>query len=115
MGTMFSLEIRSAIQKELDAAETARLSGLPGKSRVCARRAAGVAARTYCSLKGIQYKDPNAIQVLELLFLRDDIPAPTKLRIQKLIEQVDTNYSLPDGYDLEIEAAALVTDLQALL
>lgn len=112
---MFSLEVLSAIQKELTAAETARLAGLIGKSRVCARRAAGIAARAYCSLKGIRFQDPNAIQVLELLLAHDDIPERVKTRIHKLTERVNPDYSLPEDYDLEIEAAALVTDLQALL
>ena len=112
---MFDQPTREAYQKELTALITARLSGNEGKARVCARRAAGIAARAFCNILGIHYENPSAISVLNLIHELDLLPETTRQHIDRLLLQVDTNHRLPENIDLEVEANALVADLEALI
>jgi hypothetical protein len=44
--------LHEQIEKEFELAERARANGNEGRARVCARRAAGIAAREYLTRKG---------------------------------------------------------------
>ena len=51
------MDVYSDIQAELERAEAARAAGNNGRARVCARRAAGRAARVFLTLHGEQLFD----------------------------------------------------------
>ena len=45
----------------------ARVQGLEGRARVCARRAAGAAVREFFELRGLPLPGPSAVDLLEAL------------------------------------------------
>ena len=55
------------IESELENAEHARLAGNEGRARVCARRAAGMAARHFLARHNIRLRDPSAYSALKAL------------------------------------------------
>ena len=112
---MFTEPTLQAIAKELSQLTQARAAGNEGKARVCARRAAGIAARAYCDILGIPYENPSALSVLKLIQELEILPESTRLYVQHLVAQVDVEHNLPEHIDLEAEAKALVADLQALI
>ncbi len=112
---MFDYLTWEKLSTELANLKAARLSGNEGKARVCARRAAGIAARAYCTILGIHYEDPSAISVLKLLNELDSIPESTRQHIDRLLLQVDVQHNLPEEIDLEVETNALVADLEAII
>jgi hypothetical protein len=48
------------IEAELEKADLARLSGNEGRARVCARRAAGIAARAFLTRHGVGLHDMSS-------------------------------------------------------
>jgi hypothetical protein len=110
---VFTDSTLDSIRKELDAAFQAKNAGNEGKMRVCARRAAGFAARNFLQNQGITIINANAIHCLEQL-KSTKIPLTCILRVDKLIQRVDTNFMLPAEIDLYTEASALVNELIAL-
>lgn len=107
------------INAELDMADAARAAGYEGRARVCARRAAGLAAREYLGLH--QVSPYNAAQdrlhgnsAYEALLTLADIPglAPElKKAAVNLTMRVSPEFQLPEGIDLIDEAHKLVGGL----
>ncbi len=112
---MFTRETRLKIESELLQAEQARAQGYTGRARVCARRAAGIAAREYLNFMGIAYNDPSAVAVLELLRRAENSPAPIKMPIDYLLMRVDTDYNLPVDVDLIEQAKTLISVLEKII
>ena len=99
---------------ELFNAETARERGAEGQARVCARRAAGIAIRTYLDWAGVPTQGMNAYDLI--LFLRDQ--PGTKAEIKKVAEhlsaRVNEQFNLADDVDLIAETRWLIDQLEAL-
>lgn len=112
---MFTEETLAAIQQELTAAASARSQLNSGKMRVCARRAVGIAARAYLNDRHILFTNPSVMNVLGLLLDQPEIPPQSKLRIEKLIQKVDLDHTLPGDIDLLYEAESLIGEIQALI
>ncbi len=95
-------------ERELTSARDALQAGLGGRSRVSARRAAGVALNEYYRQQGI--KDPSD-NYYHLLLRFSEYPAlPDNIRTiaRHLCQRVDENYSLPDDINLVKEAEQLI-------
>ena len=103
------------IEGELLQAEQARREGFPGRARVCARRAAGIAAREYLTFLGMAYNDPSAVAVLELVRRAENIPAAIKTPIEYLLMRVDADYNLPVDVDLIEQARTLISSLEKII
>ena len=95
---------REEIQAEIERAEAARARGNEGQARVCARRAAGIAAREYLARRGEIVRTPSAYDLLNLL--KDDprLPPDLKQIAEHLTLRVNEEFKLPMDVDLIEEA-----------
>lgn len=102
------------IETELANGEAARLAGLEGRARVCARRAAGAAIREYLELRGESIPGPSAVDLLEYIRMRPDMPEPVRAAAGNLLERVNEAFELPAPVDLLAEARRLANTLENL-
>ncbi len=107
------MDPRAEIQAEFERAELARAQGNEGRARVCARRAAGIAARAYLMRRGEPPRTSSAYDVLRLLAERPEIPTKVKESAVRLTLRVDEEFKLPSGVDLLAEARSLCEALMA--
>ena len=98
---------QTQLKAEFDKATQARIKKNEGQSRVCARRAAGVAIREYFSRKGIQPPNSSAIDLLALLQEEANLPADMKEIAEHLTVRVTEEFTLPVQADLIAEARIL--------
>jgi hypothetical protein len=108
------MKIDAEIQAELDLAEAARAAGNEGRARVCARRAAGMAARQYFLRQGIETGAFIAYTLLSMLAEVPDLDPQVIGAAQDLTRRVDPDFRLPSGMDLIAEARALCNQLSHL-
>ncbi len=94
-------------QHELRNAELARARGNEGQARVCARRAAGIAAAEYHARRGLHASTGSALDLLRDLLTDDSVPAAALPAVESLVMQVNSDFQLPPGVDLIAEARRL--------
>ena len=94
------MDWRSQFQTEFDKAEQARSRGNEGQARVCARRAAGIAAREYFSRRGRPVRTPSAYDVLNLLIEDRSLPDDLRQFAEFLTLRVNEDFKLPVDVDL---------------
>ena len=99
------------IQAEFERAEQARARGNEGQARVCARRAAGIAAREYLIQRGKSIRTPNAYDALNLLAGDSSLSAELRQIAGHLTLRVDEEFKLPPEMDLIMEARKLCEEL----
>ncbi len=113
------MEITGDILAELEKAEAARLAGNEGRARVCARRAAGLAARDYlsriqgphdASLQPTEDK-PSAYAVLKFLAAMPGLAPDLQQAAFNLTMRVTEEFALPVNIDLIAEARKLISGL----
>ena len=99
------------IEKEFEKATQARGRGNEGQARVCARRAAGIAAREYLTRRGIRPASVSAYDLLNLL--KDDALLSHDLRsiADHLTVRVTEEFKLPVDVDLVQEAKLFCEEL----
>jgi hypothetical protein len=105
------MNMDAEIRAELDQAEAARAAGNEGRARVCARRAAGVAARQYFLRQGIETRAASATTLLSMLAELPDLDPRLRGAAQDLTRRVDPDLRLPAGMDLIAEARLLCLKL----
>lgn len=108
---MKSSDWMARFQAELQKAEDARLAGNEGMARVCARRAAGLAAGEYLSRQGMLPHDPSAYARLKYLRSLPDIPQEVRAVTDHFLLRITPDHSLPVEADLIAEARWLVKEL----
>jgi len=99
------MEFEPTLQAELERALQARANGNEGQARVCARRAAGIAARQYW-----QRRASRAVSAYDLLRLLQEDPAlPPEMKniAAHLTARVTEEFKLPVHVDLIAEAQTL--------
>jgi hypothetical protein len=101
------MDIQAQIQAEFERAEGARARGNEGQARVCARRAAGIAAREYFTRRGQIVRTPSAYDLLKLLAEDPLLPADLRQIAVHLTLRVDEEFKLPVNVDLIAEARKL--------
>jgi len=94
-------------EREIRSANRARQRGNEGQARVCARRAAGIAAAEFYERRGEAGPSESVVVVLERLQREPSLPADLTPILTKLLQQVDTHFKLPPGVDLVAEAQRL--------
>lgn len=92
---------------EFERARQARVEKNEGKARVCARRAAGIAARAYLTRKGIQVPNMSAYDLLNLLRENLELPPDKHLIAEHLTTRVDEGHGFPFDADLVAESRIL--------
>jgi hypothetical protein len=95
--------------KEIEQARISRQSGNEGRARVCARRAAGIAAGEYLSQIQPDYQIKGALENLTNLQSHLSISKNIKDSISLFIIHVDYEHNLPVDVDL-IEKAVEIRD-----
>jgi hypothetical protein len=104
-------DLRQSIEAELKNAERARLSGNEGRARVCARRAAGIAARDFLTRQGVQARTGSAYETLKMLAAYPGLPPDLRSAAVNLTTQVTEGFTLPGDIDLIAEAQNLIGGL----
>ena len=99
------------IESELEQAERARLAGNEGRARVCARRAAGIAARGFLSRHGIRLKDASAYTALQALAEFPGLAPDLRMAALHLITRLTEEFTLPMDADLIADARKLIGGL----
>jgi hypothetical protein len=97
--------------RELNQAELAREAGNEGRSRVCARRAAGIIAGEYLSRHGQNSLTFSAYDLLRRLLADPYLPLETREIVAHFILKVNEDHRLPEEIDLIIEAQRLANSL----
>lgn len=96
---------------EFERAEQARARGNEGQARVCARRAAGIAAREYLARRGESVRTPSAYDLLNMLKDDPDLPPDLKRIADHLTLRVNEEFKLPADVDLIEEARKFCEEL----
>ncbi len=104
-------DVRQSIEKELENAERARQRQNAGMARVCARRAAGLAAQDFLSRQGIVLRKGNAYNALKLLVTYPGLPAELHTAAEHLTMTVSQEFTLPENVDLIADARNLIGGL----
>jgi hypothetical protein len=102
---------KKALALEFERAETARERGNEGRARVCARRAAGIAAREYLTRRNHPVPSASAYEILKLLTTLPDLPPDLRPVIVHLTMRVTEEFQLPIEADLIEEARHLCVSL----
>ncbi len=105
------MDWQAQIESELEKAEQARARGNEGQARVCARRAAGIAAREYLTLQGVRPPSVSAYDLLNLLKEDSRLSADLKLIADHLTLRVTEEFKLPVDADLIAEARTFCVNL----
>lgn len=90
--------------EEVEKARAARLAGLEGRARVCARRDAGWALQT----KHTASKPLNGLELLHRAAQDDHLPEHIRACAAHLVMSVNTAHELPLGVDLIADAQTLI-------
>ncbi len=99
----FEEEIKRAIQ--------ARTRGNEGQARVCARRAAGIAAGEYLHRRGFAVSLVSAIDLLKELLTLTDLDPVILEASRNLTMRVTEEFRLPNDADLIQQAQVLADKL----
>lgn len=99
------------IQGEFERAEQSRANGNEGQARVCARRAAGIAAREYFTRRGEKIRTSSAYDLLNLLKEDPHLSSDLKLIADHLTLRVNEEFKLPVNVDLIAEAKKFCEEL----
>ncbi len=92
---------------ELQAARKAVGENLIGRSRVCARRAAGLAAREYYRRLSNKKRSPNFHDLIVEFAREPDLPVEIRTITQHLVQRVEPDHSLPVHINLIADAETL--------
>lgn len=99
------------IEAELAMAEAARLAGNEGRARVCARRAAGAAARDFLTRHRVRLKDPSAYASLQTLADYPGLAPDLRIAALHLTARLTQTFTLPVQADLIADARRLIGGL----
>ena len=97
---MSNHEWRDLTNRELEMAKAARQSGNEGRSRVCARRAAGHIAGEYINRKGFDFSAESALERLRYLYASIDSNEEARNTINRFLVHVTPEHQLPMEADL---------------
>lgn len=99
--------------EELRQAKAAREAGNEGMARVCARRAAGIAAGEYLRRHSLTLSNPSAYARLKFLIQLPQTPPAVQEVINHFLLRINPDRSLPIQADLIAEARWLANELLA--
>lgn len=103
--------ISQDIETELEKAESARRAGNEGQARVCARRAAGIAARTFLTRHRVRMGNTSAYAALQALAEFPGLSPDLRMAAQHLTTRLTEAFTLPVEADLIADARKLIGGL----
>ena len=98
------------IRIELANAVSARLAGNEGRARVCARRAAGLAARDFLARHAVPVQG-SSLEALKVLADHPALSPDLRAAASRLTMRVGEDFALPADIDLIQEAHKLIGGL----
>jgi hypothetical protein len=104
-------DLVQAIAAELNNAEHARLAGNEGRARVCARRAAGLAARDFLTRHAVRLRDRSAYAALQALAEFPGLAPDLRIATLHLTTRLTEEFTLPVDADLIADARRLIGGL----
>ena len=99
------------VEAELEKATRARLAGNEGRARVCARRAAGLAARVFLTRHGVRLRDASAYAALQALVEFPGLAPDLRIAALHMTARVTEEFTLPVDADLISDARKLIGGL----
>jgi hypothetical protein len=99
---------QDSAHRELLKSRKAAEDKLAGRSRVAARRAAGIALAEYNRLEQFTRETDNYYDLLQSLLKHPGVPQNIQQATQRLCQRVDEQYNLPDDFHLINDAEILV-------
>jgi HEPN domain-containing protein len=108
------MDWQTEIKTEFERAEQARARGNEGQARVCARRAAGIAARDYLTRQGKRPPSVSAYDLLNLLKQEPRLSHDLRRIADHLTLRVTEEFKLPVEADLIAEARTFCKGLADL-
>ena len=100
-----------AIETELQDAEHFRRLGKEGRARVCARRAAGFAARDFLTRHGYRLRSTSAYAALQALMDFPGLAPDLRTAVMHLTMRLTESFILPVDADLIADARFLIGGL----
>ena len=100
------------IEAELENADRFRLAGKEGRARVCARRAAGAAAREFLTRHSVHLPDASAYAALQALVDFPGLSPDLQEAAIHLTARLTEAFTLPMDADLISEARKLIGGLK---
>lgn len=104
-------DVFDRIRLELERAEAARQQGNEGMARVCARRAAGLAAQTYLREITSSRDTISGLDAIRLISQDNRFPISIRRSANFLTMRVNTEHCLPLEIDLLQEARKFINEL----
>jgi hypothetical protein len=105
------MDIHSQVHLELEHAREARLAGNEGLARVCARRAAGLAARDFLIHQRVPLRSLSAMDALHALAGFPGLDPELVTAAFHLTVRVTDKFTLPVEADLIVDAHLLCEKL----
>jgi HEPN domain-containing protein len=105
------MDWKAEIESEFEKAKQARDRGNEGQARVCARRAAGVAAREYLTRQGVRPPSVSAYDLLNMLKNDQRLSPDLQQIAEHLTLRVTEEFKLPVNADLVAEARTFCEEL----
>jgi hypothetical protein len=112
---VYAPESQLQIDKELQHADAARAEGNEGRARVCARRAVGAALRDVLRRKGAVHIPVSAFDLLRETENQLRLSERSRLAVERMVQKVDEEFSLPLGWDLIVEARMVIAELDTIV
>jgi hypothetical protein len=114
------MDLIAEISTELERAEAARAYGNEGRARVCARRAAGMAARDFLNRRKLfpfnsaqnGKRSVSSYEALKTLGRYPGLAPEIKQAVDNLTLRVSEEFKLPSGIDLIEEAKIIIGGLE---
>jgi hypothetical protein len=103
--------LRQKMEAELENAERSRLAGNEGRARVCARRAAGIAARDFLTRHEVRTRSSSAYAALQELAAFHGLAPDLQSAAGRLTTRLTEKFTLPIDADLIAEARKLIGGL----
>jgi hypothetical protein len=108
---MSKIDWKQLAREELDQAESARNAGNEGRSRVCARRAAGHIAGEYILRHGITLQTESALQKIRYLETSTEISPSERETLEHFLIHTTPEHKLPIEADLIADVRILARQL----
>jgi hypothetical protein len=105
---MDRVDLRGRVAHEMELADAAMAAGRSGRARVCARRAAGLAARPLLELLGASPRGASAMEALRALAALEGLPVGVRQAAGRLTTRVTEEFNLPHPQDPLEDARAVI-------
>ena len=96
------------IEDELAQGRAAQAAGIPGRARVCARRAAGLALKAWFQARDGGQWGGDAMRQLKRVQAEPAAPEAVRAAAERLTTKVDHDHALPFDNDPLVDAELII-------